>query len=139
MSARSPDPPRFPRTPRHPPGRGGTGRARRAEQQRTGRARRGEVVTGPTERREGPKTGAQIAERIGSDHSPIDGPQRFAPAVAVAVTTWPDLAEWQQMAIMAISPELASRLVAADEVTDELAESEIDEDDIDDPDEQVAP
>lgn len=96
-------------------------------------------MTGPTERREVPKTGAQIAEMIESDQSTIDVRQRFAHAVAVAVTTWADLAEWQQMAIMAISPELASRLVAADEVTDELAESEIDEDDIDDPDEQVAP
>jgi hypothetical protein len=81
-------------------------------------------MTGPTE--------PSLAE-------PPNVRERFAHAVAVAVTTWGDLAEWQQMAIMAISPELASRLVAADEVTDELAESEIDEDDIDDPDEQVAP
>lgn len=86
-------------------------------------------MTGEAER-----PGGLAGELLASLAEPTaDVRQRFAHAVAVAVTTWGDLAEWQQMAIMAISPELASRLVAADEITDELAESEIDEDDLDDP------
>jgi hypothetical protein len=59
--------------------------------------------------------------------SPPGVRERFAHAVALALTTWGDLAEWQQLAIMAISPELGSRLAAADEITDELGDEITDE------------
>lgn len=55
--------------------------------------------------------------------APLTGTRdRFAHAVAEAITMWSELAEWQRLAIMAISPELADRFVEAEAATDALSD-----------------